>query len=104
MISTIVSNEQALVVIDSDCDGFTSSAILLNYLYDFFPAWIQNKVNYILHDGKQHGLNDHVNDIIGTHYSLVIIPDAGSNDVLECTALKENGIKVIVLDHHLCDV
>lgn len=41
---------------------------------------------------------------IDTTYSLVIIPDAGSNDSIECTSLKQKGINIIILDHHLCDV
>lgn len=94
---------------DSDADGFTSSAILINYLHDLFPAWVENNLTYILHTGKQHGLNDHIDDLIekekwNSKFGLVIIPDAGSNDTEECTRLKKEGVKTIVLDHHLCDV
>ena len=103
LINTIRENGQTLVVVDSDCDGFTSSALLLNYLYDLFPVWIDNSVSYILHEGKQHGLNDQI-DKIQNQYKLIIIPDAGSNDVNECTKLYQEGVKIIVLDHHLCDV
>ena len=109
---TISNNNKCLVIVDSDADGFTSSAILINYLHDLFPAWVENNLDYRVHDGKQHGLNDHIDWIIKVtsdpfdkrNYSLVIIPDAGSNDVDECTKLKENGINTIILDHHLCDV
>ena len=31
---------------------------------------------------------------------LLIIPDAGSNDVNECKKLSEDGIDVLILDHH----
>ena len=103
LINTIRENGQTLVVVDSDCDGFTSSALLLNYLYDLFPVWVDNSVSYILHEGKQHGLNDQI-DKIQNQYKLIIIPDAGSNDVNECTKLYQEGVKIIVLDHHLCDV
>ena len=30
LIETIRSNSQALVIVDADCDGFTSSAIIIN--------------------------------------------------------------------------
>lgn len=98
-----------LRVCKSDADGFTSSAILINYLHDLFPAWVENNLTYILHTGKQHGLNDHIDDLIekkkwDSKFGLVIIPDAGSNDTEECTRLKKEGVKTIVLDHHLCDV
>ena len=104
LISTISKKGKTLVVVDSDCDGFTSSAILINYLHDFFPSWVQTKLNYIFHEGKQHGLNDHILNIQKQNYELVIIPDAGSNDSNECTCLFKQGTKIIVLDHHLCDI
>ena len=109
LINTIKFNEHAIVIIDSDCDGFTSSVILINYLHDLFPAWVENNLTYILHTGKQHGLNDHIDELIekekqDSKFGLVIVPDAGSNDTEECTRLKKEGIKTIVLDHHLCDV
>lgn len=104
LISTISKQGKTLVVVDSDCDGFTSSAILINYLHDFFPNWVQTKLNYIFHEGKQHGLNDHILNIQKQNYELVIIPDAGSNDSNECTCLFKQGTKTIVLDHHLCDI
>ena len=104
LISTISKQGKTLVIVDSDCDGFTSSAILINYLHDFFPSWVQTKLNYIFHEGKQHGLNDHILNILKQNYELVIVPDAGSNDSDECTCLFKQGAKIIVLDHHLCDI
>lgn len=104
LISTISKQGKTLVIVDSDCDGFTSSAILINYLHDFFPSWVQTKLNYIFHEGKQHGLNDHILNILKQNYELVIVPDAGSNDSDECTCLFKQGTKIIVLDHHLCDI
>ena len=106
LLSKIISNNnKCLVIVDSDADGFTSSAILINYLHDLFPAWVETNLDYRVHDGKQHGLNDHIDWIINAKvYSLVIIPDAGSNDIEECTRLKQNDISTIILDHHICDV
>lgn len=111
LIKTIQSDNQTLVIVDADADGFTSSAILINYLHDLFPSWVENNLTYRVHDGKQHGLNDHIDWILkvtsdpldNRNYSLIIIPDAGSNDTEECKKLSENNIKTIVLDHHLCD-
>ena len=37
LISHISANHNALVIVDCDCDGFTSSALLINYLYDLVP-------------------------------------------------------------------
>lgn len=102
LISTISNKGIALLVIDSDCDGFTSSAILLNYLHDFFPTWVQHNIDYFFHQGKQHGLADvrHLDQ----EYDLLIVPDAGSNDVKQCQTFLKYNCKTIVLDHHLCDV
>lgn len=103
LIKTIAAKEKAVVIVDSDCDGFTSAAVLINYLHDLFPQWVEVNLLYVLHSGKQHGLNDHIDNLLKNNYSLVLIPDAGSNDVDECKRLKENNTSVIILDHHLCD-
>lgn len=80
LIKHISRNDNILVIVDSDCDGFTSSAILINYLYDLFPTWVENKVHFILHSGKQHGLNDHIEDLLeDNQYRLILVPDAGKN-------------------------
>lgn len=93
----IDDKKKCLVVVDSDCDGFTSAAVLINYLWDVDSEWTENYVDFVLHKGKQHGLSDiEVSD----EYSLVIVPDAGSNDYEEHAALLARGIRVIVLDHH----
>lgn len=34
---------------------------------------------------------------------MLIIPDAGSNDVEQCKELREKGIDILILDHHICD-
>jgi len=104
LIEQVKLNNKAIVIVDADCDGFTSSALLLNYLHDLYPDWVENKVEYILHTEKQHGLNDHINYLLKAHPSLVIIPDAGTNDVKECQQLQEIGCSVIILDHHIQDI
>ena len=91
----------ALVIVDSDCDGFTSSAVLINYLYDLFPAWVENHLTWFMHEGKQHGLSDLSlePESVGL-YKLIIIPDASSNDYTYHEVLHEQGINIVVLDHH----
>ena len=102
LISHINQNHNALVVVDCDVDGNTSAALLLNYLHKLFPAWVENKVEYCFHSGKQHGLKDVAPYICddNANYSLVICPDSASNDVEECKILKEDCTDVLVLDHH----
>jgi single-stranded-DNA-specific exonuclease len=40
LIQNISANNKAFIVVDADCDGYTSSAILLNYLNRLFPGWV----------------------------------------------------------------
>lgn len=86
-----------IVMPDSDCDGYTSSAML--YLY--IKALDENyPVEYIMHQRpKTHGLSS--KDIsIPEDTKLFIIADAGTNDAKECNELIEKGIDIIILDHH----
>lgn len=101
LIKTIKDDKKCIVVVDSDCDGYTSSALLINYLYDLFPAWVQNNLIWTLHSGKQHGLSDFdFNNIENLNLGLVICPDSASNDYEYHKRLKDIGINVLVLDHH----
>lgn len=101
LLHSIAAEEDVLVIVDADCDGFTSSALLINYLYDLFPSFVHNHLKWFIHLGKQHGLNDCI-DIV-KEYKLVICPDSSSNDY-EChRQLRDIGINVLVLDHHEAD-
>lgn len=90
------------IVVDSDVDGFTSSAILYQYIKKIAPTIA---IKYFLHKGKGHGLSDTINDILEdeANFSLVVLPDAGSNDDKYHLKLKENGIDCLVLDHHILE-
>ena len=89
------------IIVDCDCDGYTSSAIMINYIYDLTSAdWVQNHVEWFLHEGKQHGLQDCMDWLKNIRPNLVIIPDAGSNDIAQLRELALNNIDVIILDHH----
>ena len=93
----IAAEDDIFVQIDSDCDGITSAALLVNYLYTLFPSFTQNHVSYRLHTGKQHGI---IPSTIGSNIKLVIAPDSSSNDYDEHAELVDRGIDVLVLDHH----
>ena len=95
-------NEKILIVVDSDNDGFTSATIMYNYLKDLAP---QLEIDYILHEGKQHGLQDHIKNLLenGNNYGLIILPDSSSNDYQYHEDLREIGASVLVLDHHITD-
>ena len=104
LISVISQDARALVIVDSDCDGFTSSALLINYLYDLFPAWVQNNLDWFIHSGKQHGLSDVNVEWAAANYSVILCPDASSNDYEYHLAFIDKGVDIIVLDHHEADI
>lgn len=84
------------LIVDCDFDGYASASILYRYIEDVFPY---AKIRFHLHDGKKHGLSDDI-PWMSFSKSLVLIPDAGSNDVEQCKRLVAQGCTVIVLDHH----
>jgi len=95
-------NSHILLIVDCDVDGFTSSAIMYNYIKAISP---NQKISYMLHEHKEHGLQDHTQTIIDSNefYDLIILPDSSSNDYEYHEALKEHGMRCLVLDHHEID-
>lgn len=79
LLDVISKNGKILIVVDSDNDGFTSSTIIYQYIKEIAP---DIEINYILHEGKQHGLEDHIANLMeeGHIYDLIILPDSSSND------------------------
>ena len=101
---TVQSNKRMAVIVDCDCDGYTASALFINYLHDLYPAYIENNLSYFVHDSKQHGLSDTLNWLSNQdNLGLVVCPDAASNDYEYHKQLNDQGIKVLVLDHHDAD-
>ena len=91
------SQNKIIVMPDSDCDGYTSSAMLYLYIKALNPDY---PIEYVMHKRpKTHGLSS--KDVeIPEDTKLFIIADAGTNDAAECNELIERGIDVIILDHH----
>lgn len=102
-IAYAAKNEQdALLIVDSDCDGFCSASLFLNYFHKIFPYWVENHFSYFMHSGKQHGLSDCIDE--AEKYDLIICLDSSSNNLEEHKKLYEEGKYVIVIDHHLANV
>lgn len=97
LINNLVTGAHVGLVVDCDVDGFTSAAIIAQYLKGLYPAI---EFTYYIHDGKAHGLEEHWEEISEQNFDLVIIPDAGSNDAEYATQLN---CYVLVLDHHIAD-
>ena len=98
LIKHMKAKNSVLFVVDADCDGFTSSAILWLYIKE---VWPDANLEFIVHEHKQHGLNDVIFTIEDNpRYDLVICPDSASYDVKEHGILEQLGIDCLVLDHH----
>lgn len=97
LIRHIEEGNAIYIQVDNDTDGITSSAALYNYL----KRSCDNTIYYNMQKGKGHGVEL---ETIPETVKLVIIPDAGSNQIEEHKELKEKNIDVIVLDHHICDI
>lgn len=97
LIRHIAAGNKIFLQIDSDADGYTSSAFFINYLNSLFPGYVQNNISYRVHEGKQHGL---ILETIPEDVKLVIAPDSSSNDYEVHQELHKMGIDVLVIDHH----
>jgi single-stranded-DNA-specific exonuclease len=97
LMKHIQANNKIFVQIDEDCDGYTSAALLINYLNKLFPHFAQNNIIYKTHERKEHGI---VLDYIPDDVSLVVVPDASSNEWALHKTLVEQNKEVLVLDHH----
>ena len=95
-------NPKFALIVDCDVDGFTSAAILYQYIKDIKP---EAEIDYYLHSGKQHGLSDLCDIIIDKddHYTLCLVPDAGSNDYEFIERLGELSSPTLILDHHIIE-
>lgn len=89
------------VLVDSDCDGNMSAAMIVNFLVKS----IEITPVVLFHKGKAHGLRKNIDEnlvaeVIEQGIELLIIPDAGTNDAQECHELKCHNVNVLILDHH----
>ena len=82
---------------DYDCDGVTSTAILVKYL-DFSGA---NVMYYIPHRDEGYGMNTNAVDRLKEQGdSLIITVDNGKSAIEEAKYIKQLGIDLVITDHH----
>lgn len=98
IIETMENGESIRIFGDYDQDGISSTMTLLDgllYFYDDISYDIPDRVI----DG--YGISDRMIDrAIQANVSLIITCDNGISAIDQVKRLKENGIKVIVTDHH----
>ena len=97
LIASLAEDASVGLIVDCDVDGFTSAAIIYQYLKRLYPA-IQ--ITPYLHEGKSHGLEEHWDTLSNAGHSLIIAPDSSSNDAEYAAQIP---CPILVLDHHLVD-
>ena len=106
-VKHMANADKIAILVDCDPDGYCSAAMMYRYIKHVRPDY---PVSYIIHQhNKAHGLIKMDDDdvVIPDGTRLLIIPDAGSNDVQQLNDLVVSGIDCIVLDHHEkeeCDI
>lgn len=101
LIKHINENHKIGVLVDEDPDGYCSAAMMILYLKDLQQEeGYDFSVQYILHTkAKDHGLSELT--VIPDDINLLIIPDAGTNDVEQCKYYHDKkNMDIIILDHH----
>ncbi len=92
-------NHKIVVLGDYDADGATSTCVVLKVLQFLgcnISSFIPNRIDY------GYGLSDKaVKKILELNPTLVITVDNGIRSVSEIKILREQGIDVVLTDHHL---
>lgn len=88
-----------------DVDGFTSSALFINFFNDNLKKVYPNvEISYHMPQGKEHGLRTIVDELAEEQIAdLLILPDSSSNDYNEHQRLHEMGYDILCIDHHEAD-
>ena len=85
------------ILADSDTDGQCSCTLMYKYIKELDEDY---DVRLYVHErNKSHGLVDK-DFVIDEDVKLLIVPDAGSNEIAEHKELYDQGIDCICLDHH----
>ena len=94
IIDAIANKKEFTIIVDEDLDGITSAYILYKYLQH-----LNANVRYLFHEkNKSHGLTEDVMRKINSN-SIVLIPDAGSNDYEQLEILAKTKT-ICIIDHH----
>lgn len=84
------------ILCDNDVDGVTSCTLMYNFIKHLDPNYDVRL--YVHQRNKSHGLDGDFN--VDGDVKLLIVPDAGSNDVKAHQCLHDLGVDCLCLDHH----
>ena len=95
LVKHLRNNSKINVFMDVDTDGVCSGVMVYQYLQK-----LNANVDWCINIGKEHGLQGQPLESWVGEYDLIIVVDSSSENYKEHKFLKENGIDVIILDHH----
>lgn len=100
-IKEVVRGAKIGIIPDQDVDGFTSSALLYQFLVNECNHDKEN-IEIFMSDTKSHGLDNEklFKKIKKSDIDFLIMADAGTNDLKEVKELLKIGKKVLTIDHH----
>lgn len=98
-------NINIAILVDPDGDGFTSGALIYNYLHDKLGI---KHLRTLLPLSKEHGIDmfykSHMFSNSWKQFDTLILPDSSVNDLNTITTLYENyNIVSYVIDHHILE-
>lgn len=108
LINNITTQSNHIYIVqDCDTDGICSATLMYRFL--LYIGINPDRITVLFHDSKKHGLSDEIMDglykgLLGewseSFKPLIIIPDAGTNDVKQCKELTDLGCRILIIDHH----
>lgn len=96
-------NNKIILVQDPDADGYTSTAIMANYLHDCHPQELEKRLEIVYQENKEHGIPVKTIEDINKRedIDLIIAPDCSSNEYdVHNYIVNQLAIPIVILDHH----
>ncbi len=98
LLRALESGEKIWIWGDFDCDGVTSTALLLSALQ---PLGFRVQFTLPLRSGEGHGLNpQRLQQVLAQGCQVIVTVDCGVGNAAEIAAAQAQGVDVIVTDHH----
>lgn len=97
----VKSDKKISIFSDYDVDGACAAAICKKFLSQFdieVNVYIPNRLN------EGYGLNQEAIDKIMTFSQNILVLDCGSNNIKEQEYIFSRGGKIMIIDHHECEV
>ncbi|MFD0587641.1 DHH family phosphoesterase [Paenibacillus sp. GCM10027627] len=96
IIVALENKQKISIFVDNDPDGISSTALLFQYLNNYSDNVTYFHTQRSVGHGIQYAL-----ELIPSNTDLLIIVDSSSNEWESCRLISEQGMDIIVIDHHL---